>query len=67
MKEKGFVLSVREAVGETQEVFAERLGVGLRSLKRYEIEGTLPQGKAVLRALDALAKKNGVPPRSLTE
>lgn len=62
-EKSSFVFAVRKAVGETQVVFAERLGVSLRALKRYEIEGALPASRAVLRALDALGNKHNVPPR----
>jgi transcriptional regulator with XRE-family HTH domain len=54
------VLALRRAAGETQEQFAKRLGVGLRSLKRYEREGTMPRTEAVKRTLRALAKKHDV-------
>ncbi|MBW3636359.1 MAG: helix-turn-helix domain-containing protein [Armatimonadetes bacterium] len=61
MKPKeSFVFAVRQAVGETQEVFADRLGVSARSVKRYELENTLPASKAVLRILESLAKKHNV-------
>jgi DNA-binding transcriptional regulator YiaG len=61
MKERdSFVFSVRQALGETQVVFAERLGVSLRALKGYELEGTMPTSKAVLRVLESLAQKHGV-------
>jgi len=54
------VLAIRKATGETQPEFANRLGVGLRSLKRYELEDTLPRSMAVMRTLRSLAKKHGV-------
>ena len=61
MKPKGsFVFAVRQAVGETQPVFAERLGVSLRALKRYELENALPSSKAVLRVLESLAKEHSI-------
>ena len=63
---RGLVFAEHETVGETREAFAERLGVGLTSLKRYETEGTLPTNKAVLSVLDALAEKYGVTPQPQT-
>jgi DNA-binding XRE family transcriptional regulator len=55
-----FVLAVRQAAGATQTEFAEKIGVGLRSLKRYEKEGTVPRTKAARRVLENLAKKHGI-------
>jgi DNA-binding transcriptional regulator YiaG len=54
------VLAVRKATGDTQPEFAKRLGVGLRSLKRYELEDTLPRNMSVMRTLRSLAKKHGI-------
>jgi DNA-binding transcriptional regulator YiaG len=59
-KKDSFVFNVRQAVGETQVVFAERIGVGIASLKRYELNGTMPTSKAVLRVLESLANKHNV-------
>jgi DNA-binding transcriptional regulator YiaG len=57
---RNVVLAVRRAVGETQPTFAKRLGVGLRSLKRYELENVIPRNLAVRRTLHSLAKKHGI-------
>lgn len=57
---KSPVLTVRKATEETQVEFAKRLGVGLRSLKRYEHDGTLPRNQAVMRQLRALAKRHNI-------
>ena len=57
---KSPVLEVRKASGATQVEFAKKLGVGLRSLKRFEIEGRMPRNMAVMRTLRSLAKKHGV-------
>ena len=45
--ETDLALSVRQSLNETQMQFINRLGVGLLSLKRCEIEGTLPHSEAV--------------------
>ena len=60
--ETNLVLAVRKSLNETQERFADRLGVGVRSLKRYEAEEVLPRNAAVRRLLFALAKKQGIEP-----
>jgi DNA-binding transcriptional regulator YiaG len=57
---KNEVRQIREKLGDTQPKFAKRLGVGLRSLKRYELEGALPRNVAVRRNLERLAKQTGV-------
>lgn len=59
-----FVLTVRQATGDTQLEFADRLGVSVRSVKRFEGGGVLPTNKGALRTLDALARKYGILPRS---
>ena len=56
VEKHSFVLALRETYGETQQKFADRLGVGLRSLKRYELECTEPRSIAITRQLEALAK-----------
>lgn len=57
---KNEVRQIREKLGDTQPKFAKRLGVGLRSLKRYELEGVLPRSVAVRRNLERLAKQTGI-------
>ena len=54
------VLATRKATGDTQPEFARWLGVGLRSLKRYELEDTLPRNLAVWLTLRSLGQKHGI-------
>ena len=55
-----FVLAVRQAVGESQSQFADRLGVNVRTIKRFEADDTEPTSIAVRRQLEALAKRHGI-------
>jgi DNA-binding transcriptional regulator YiaG len=59
-EEENAIRQIREKLGDTQPKFAKRLGVGLRSLKRYELEGALPRNVAVRRNLERLAKQTGI-------
>lgn len=54
------ITAIRLAVGETQDEFAKRLGINIRTLRRYELENKLPGSDAVKRPLKALAKKHDI-------
>lgn len=56
----GTIKKIREAVGETQARFAERLGVSLRTVKRFEKNNTLPTSISVLRTVQELAQRHGI-------
>lgn len=57
VKNQNLVLEVRQARSETQLEFAKALGVGIRSVRRYEAGATLPVNAAVLRNLQEMARK----------
>jgi transcriptional regulator with XRE-family HTH domain len=54
------VRQIRLNLGDTQPKFAKRLGVALRTAKRYELENVLPRNAAIRRNLERLAKQAGV-------
>lgn len=54
------ILLIRTACGDTQAAFAARLGVDVRSIKRYESEKRLPRSESILRTLRTLAKKHDI-------
>src|SRR5258706_8841083 len=58
----GFVVSLREAIGLTQEQFARRLGVSKMTISRWECGRMLPSpsAAAALRRLRKKASQSGV-------
>lgn len=60
VEKHSFVLAVRQAVGGSQSQFADRLGVNVRTVKRFEADGTEPTSIAVRRQLEAMAKPFGL-------
>jgi len=54
------VLDIRKAVNESQEVFAKRLGVNVRSIKRYEAAKSTPRIEGLARVLRELAKEHNI-------
>ena len=54
------IREIREALGESQAAFAKRLGINLRTVRRYEAGATLPASEAVMRQVRALAEEHGI-------
>lgn len=44
------VLAIRERLGVTQELLAEAMGVSVRTYRRWETEGSIPEVAAKLLA-----------------
>ena len=58
----GFIVSLREAMGLTQEQFARKLNVSKMTISRWECGRMRPSGTAVaaIRRLQAKARKSGL-------
>jgi DNA-binding transcriptional regulator YiaG len=58
----GFIVSLREAIGLTQEQFGRRLGVSKMTVSRWECGRMVPSASAVvaIRQLQARSRRGGV-------
>ena len=54
------VRAIREAADLEKDEFADKIGVDVRTIYRWESTDRLPKGKAYIRVLRQIAKKHNI-------